>query len=135
MLQADDWGLNEWLAEYDAHMFCIYAPDLRTYCVVDEIDYQFCLEYRWCLKTSRGISYFRRAVSSWHCGVRGPNTTVYLHVEIMRRTGIAPPCEGYTLVDHRDGDTFNNRRKNLRWSNHSLNAKNIGGKIPYDEIV
>lgn len=124
MLQADDWGLNEKLAEYDAHEFRIYAPDLRTYCVVDADDYQFAVEYSWCLKTSRGISYFRRGVSLYNGSQRCSTATVYLHVEIMKRTGIEPPCENYTLVDHIDRDTFNNRRSNLRWANHSMNSKN-----------
>lgn len=130
----DDWGLNERLAEYDAHEFRIYAPDLRTYCVVDEIDYQFAIRHSWCLKTCRyNLSYFRRAVSTYvGAGVRGPNLTVYLHVEIMKRTGIEPPLPGFTRVDHRDGDTFNNRRKNLRWATPRMNALNKKGVMPHD---
>lgn len=35
---------------------------------------------------------------------------------------------------HRDGDTLNCRRGNLRWATHSLNARNVRGSHSHDLI-
>lgn len=111
----------------------IYAPDLMTFCLVDPIDYPWAAEYAWCLKTCRyNLSYFRRAVSVNENGVRVRTISLYLHVEIMKRTGIEPPAPDWNRVDHRDGNTLNNRRSNLRWSTYRHNALNKKGRHPQD---
>ena len=55
--------------------------------------------------------------------VRGPDGKY--HKELMHRV-ISERVEGKAspLVDHRDGDTLNNRRRNLRPATHSLNSLN-----------
>lgn len=60
-------------------------------------------------------------------------TSLYLHVEIMKRVE-PPPTMFHTQVDHLDRDRMNCRRSNLAWSLPSDNNKNkalparVGGK-------
>ena len=107
--------------------------------VVDEEDYHWAVKNRWCpnVKKSRGNplktkTYLRRAIDEWAHGVRLRTETVYLHIEILKRTGILPPSKAHIITDHRDGDTMNCRRSNLRWATHSMNSRNTYGCEPMD---
>lgn len=117
------------------HEFRIYGDDMaQTWVVVDEIDYHWAIKWKWHFnkphKNRAGKKeYLRRSASN---GKRYL-PPIYLHVEVMKRTGKAPPSELHLFVDHRDGNEFNCRRSNLRWATASLNAKNRNGKHSHDE--
>jgi hypothetical protein len=120
----------------------IYGDDRGELCAfVDAIDYQWAVQWIWSPKWSRGGRkfYLRRNVQEqlgpdYECPVTGRRLrnrvqrTLFLHVAIMKRTGIEPPSPEHTMVDHRDSDSLNCRRGNLRWATPSMNAKNINGK-------
>jgi hypothetical protein len=59
-----------------------------------------------------------RSGREWVYACRKPG--IYLHREIAKRMGMSASA----LVDHRDGDTLNDRRYNLREADHSLNGLN-----------
>lgn len=117
----------------------VYADDYANdYAIVDEIDYQYLIQWRWKLKKSRtwlGTKkpkvYLARSI---HVST-GPThrdrivPTLFLHTAIMeRRTDIEKPITNERIiVDHADGDGFNCRRKNLRYTSISFNNKNING--------
>lgn len=91
--------------------------ELRLACgivaTVDDVDLDRVSAYRWSTHTSSdGIVYASRWVSEG-----GRRTRVHLHRWLMD----ARPGQ---LVDHRDRDTLNNRRSNLRFASVSENLRN-----------
>lgn len=110
----------------------IYGDDnAQVYAIVDEEDYWHFTKYKWTTKRSRGGPegkfYLRRAVGENANGMRLKTFTLYLHVEIMKRKDPVRPCVAHTLVDHRDGQSLNCRRSNLRWATPTMNNRNRFG--------
>lgn len=111
----------------------IYGDDRASvWAVVDEVDYQWAIQWRWNPKRFRGKVYLRRAVNKYAEGVRIGAATLYLHIEIMRRSGVIPLSDQHVLVDHRNGDSLDCRRHNLRWATSSINRINRGGSHAHD---
>ena len=132
----DDWH-PEVLFAGEPHEFCIYSDDrCSEWAVVDEIDYRWAVQWCWSIVEPkpdgrRGRSrYFRRTTRDQD----GRCYSMYLHVEIMRRTGISCPFAD-PITDHKDGDSFNCRRGNLHWATHAMNRRNLGGRYVYGEIL
>ena len=117
--------------------FRIYGRDHDEtfYALVDEIDYQWALRWKWSELWSRGHTkvYLRRVFQI----IIGPDryedgkriqtrkqSTVFLHREICWREH-GPPPPDKPLSDHRNGDELDCRRKNLRWADAGMNARNI----------
>jgi len=127
---------NTWQCE--PHEFRIYLDDRATHwAVVDEEDYHWAIRWRWNLKQSggrRGFKpYARRAVSTYYPdGSRLGSDSVYLHIEIMKRSGVPPPSPNHILVDHRNGKSLNCRRSNLRWATYGMNNQNVNGRYAAD---
>lgn len=119
----------------EPHEFRIYGDDMaQTWAVVDEIDYQWALQWKWSPKWSRGgrKCYLRRNGQVGSGAKDRTRKTFWLHVEIHKRSGIVQPSPLHSIVDHRNGQSFNCRRSNLRWATHTMNARNINGNEPYD---
>lgn len=88
---------------------------VRAYVIVDEADYAWLNQWRWCLHSS---GYVQRTYT-----IRRINYKVYMHRLIMGlRDG-----DGL-LVDHRDHDRLNNTRANLRVATKSENGQNQSGQ-------
>lgn len=91
-------------------------PTLRVVALVDDIDYDYLMQWRWfaevrILKSGR---VHRRAKR--RCAIT--KGTFYMHVVVARRAGISGE------VDHRDADGFNNQRHNLRACTRVTNGAN-----------
>ena len=89
-------------------------------------DYDFLMQWRWTFARSHGpwsgLIYARRSVSS-----PSGNVTILMHrVIIAERMGIERPSEKH-FVDHDNGDSLDNRRRNdrrrqqLNWLTHPEN--------------
>jgi len=108
------------------HDFFIYADDHGfEFAEVDEEDYLHFVKWKWHVnqphaKRNGKKRYLRRSRGGG--GAYLP--PLYLHVEIMKRTGIEPPDEHHLVVDHIDGNEFNCKRFNLRWATFSMNNTN-----------
>ena len=129
----DPLGLNEFLT-LPPHEYRIYLDDNASrYVVVDEIDYHWAIQWRWSVKPDkhRKKFYAVRTLTGRENGKRR-DVCLFLHVEIMKRTGILPPSPAHKITDHKNGDEFNCRRHNLRWATPSMNRRNIKGSAAFD---
>lgn len=107
----------------------VYLDDrAQEFVVVDAEDFHFAIQWKWCLNKPHSTRNGRKryARRSQACG-GNYKPPLYLHVEIMKRTGIMQPSPNHTIVDHIDGNEFNARRSNLRWATPSMNRKNLYG--------
>lgn len=128
---------------YNNLEYRVYADDYANdWALVDQIDYQYLIQWRWKLCKSKARSknvkmYLGRAVPT----ILGPDTyvdgkriqnrvtsTVYLHRVVMERKGVPQPKTNQKLiVDHANGNGFDCRRKNLRWATIAFNNMNRFG--------
>lgn len=144
MLQRrDEWNPDTFFIEHECR---IYGDDRASiYSVIDDIDYQWALQWRWSPKFSkRGKKFYLRRCTNegsgafYECPETGrirrnrTQRTLFLHTAIMLRSGVIPPTKKHVLVDHRDGDAMNCRRSNLRWATHTMNSRNVFGSHGYE---
>lgn len=52
---------------------------------------------------------------------------LFLHKAVLLRSGTPQPCPEHRIGDHRDGNSLNNQRHNLRWATPAMNARNRFG--------
>lgn len=131
-MQRNDFDPNTWEIEYEHR---IYGDDYANeYAIVDQIDYQFLVQWRWKFKESKShkgtIKPKRYLARTSHEGTRESRkcSTIFLHTVVMGRTGIPKPIINKRLiVDHKDGDELNCRRNNLRYATLQFNRINRFG--------
>lgn len=136
MLDNAAWDPNfipELLGEFEPCRIYASDDDPTTFALVDYVDYQWALQWKWRAKSSRGGRkiYLCRKTSNYTAPTVRIQGNAWLHIEIMKRTGVPPPDLFHTMVDHRDSDGLNCRRGNLRWATPSMNAKNLNGKYAH----
>lgn len=74
--------------------------------LVDDGDYERLVVFRWCAQISGGHVYAKRTKRS-----------------IMMHNVVFSPPSGF-IVDHKNGNTLDNRRENLRLADKRTNARN-----------
>jgi hypothetical protein len=78
--------------------------------IVDATDYEWLSQWNWC-------AWFNPCTESFYAKRRDGDRTLYMH------NAISNPPSGLE-TDHRNGETLNNRRKNLRNCTHLQNQQN-----------
>jgi hypothetical protein len=88
--------------------------------IIDDEDIALTRKYKWCVQKVKSGDYY--AITNYR-DENGKKARLYLHRLLMN------PPEGL-VVDHKDGNTLDNRRSNLRVCTHSQNlaAGRITGK-------
>ena len=81
---------------------------------VDAADYEWLSQWNWHVFLSRSTNSFYAKRNNV---VSGKSKAIYMHRAIL-------DAAGSVEVDHRDGDTLNNRRSNLRLATHQENRSN-----------
>lgn len=117
----------------------ICLSDRWDLCVVlDEEDYLWARQWKWGHTIGSGgkIAYKCKITGATKRGVNtdkvyakrsvGRAGTVFLHREITKRA-YGPPPSGAHISDHKNGDSLDCRRENLRWATLSQNARNLYG--------
>ena len=84
--------------------------------LVDDQDFDFLSQFKWCAGIKHGSCYARRRQN----GPQALYRSQQMHRLIM---GVTDPKE---KIDHRDGNTLNNQRSNLRICTHAQNLANRG---------
>lgn len=119
----DMWDPNTWV--FPKREYRVYGDDRASvWAIVDEVDYAWLVQWKWATKPSREGKkiYLYRTVTQ-----RPTKHSLFMHVAIMERTGKKPPSEHHVVVDHRNGNSLDCRRENLRWATRSMNRRNLHG--------
>jgi hypothetical protein len=100
----------------------------RLFAIVDRQEYDFAQQFSWACHKQGGWrypNYYARRTAGRNEDV-SHGTPFYLHVEIMKL--VAPsPSPNHTIADHRNGNTLDCRRCNLRWVTLTENRANRHG--------
>ena len=86
--------------------------------IVDDVDYEFLMQWKWCANNHKGTY---RAMRNTSASKSAKSVSHYMHRVIAERMGILAPS-----IDHKDRDTMNNRRSNLRAATVSQQNHNQG---------
>ena len=95
---------------------------MRT--VVDEDDYTYLNQWKWCVLRSGKLCYAARNTGQKQ-GEK--HIIILMHRQILN----VPECKE---IDHKDGDGLNNCRTNLRICNHHKNHFNLRSRINTSSI-
>lgn len=99
---------------------CQIWLDDTKFCVVDPIDFEWAKQWRWhATANSTGLKFYATRMTRER-GTR-KNIKIYLHKEILKRSGKRRLSREHSIGDHDDGDSLNNRRDNLSWATCSMN--------------
>jgi hypothetical protein len=86
--------------------------------LIDDEDYEMVSRYNWQVAMKRGTPYIQ-------CSARDENGKK-ITKQLAREVTNAPKG---VIVDHKSGNTLDNRKQNLRFSNNKTNAQNMRSNI------
>lgn len=129
--RVDFWDPNTWEEPEPCRIYG--DAQCQTFGLVSPEDYPWAAQWRWCWKTSPcGKKYLRRAIGENQNGMRLRTWTEYLHIAVAKRANLQRRTANHKILDHRNGDSTNNTRENLRWVTPRMNAMNLWGRCSQD---
>lgn len=96
--------------------------DESIFCVVSPEDFAWAQQWKWQFTWDRHRRKKYATRSTTYANQR--RVKLYLHKQILERSGKEQPSPKHTIGDHGDGNSLNNRRDNIDWATHSMNAIN-----------
>ena len=112
-----------YLSDTDDSLFVLIDPD----------DYEWASQWLWAPKKDKhGRKHYAYRTKTQRSGGVKASASIFLHKEVLERAGAKPPTEKHTIGDHRNGDSLDCRKINLRWATPSMNRRNINGCHPHD---
>lgn len=107
------------------------GADCQYSVLVSPEDLERLTRWRWNFKRSRGgLIYARRSTPLPRVGGKQPQKTVLMHIYILEvLMGLPRPSPIHT-GDHRNRNTLDNRRENLRWATPQEQEANKGFRVP-----
>ena len=101
---------------------------------VDARDFAYLTRWQWPPKRN-AWRYGTRIYARRIVQVNGRNRTIFMHTVVLReRIRLNPPSPRHEC-DHRDIDSLNNTRRNLRWATRSEQVANQRPRISKAQIV
>lgn len=86
--------------------------------LVDDEDYEFLMQWKWSFrKDKHKFGYAFRSQNYYHPDGKRSARTVYMQIAISDRHGL-------NLKDHKDGNSLNNQKDNLRPATVQQNVRN-----------
>jgi hypothetical protein len=121
-------------AERAAWPWRITIDDDGYFVIVDEIDFQWALQWRWHANPDRHKRkhYARRVTREKGSRKSFP---VFMHKEVLKRSGKLPPTPLHTMGDHGNGAEWDNRRDNLDWATAAMNRATARTPKTYERRV
>lgn len=108
--------------EVDARRVYLSPTDDTIFCLVSPEDYNWVTQWRWQFTWDK---HKRKKYATRSTTLPGrKRVKIYLHKEILKRSGKVQPSPKHHIGDHMDGDSLNDTRGNLEWATGSMNAKN-----------
>jgi len=84
----------------------------NTFAKVDDEDFEILNTHKWYYSSARGKMYTSRNIR-----INGKRKRLYMHTAILGKVASKE-------IDHRNGDTLDNQRCNLRHCTHAENSQN-----------
>lgn len=121
--------MNFLLHESPVPFLPIYLDESELFCVVDAVDYAWASRNLWRPKWDRHgrKAYATRSLDVRRNERRVLSVTLYLHKQVCLLEHGPPPSRRHTIGDHKDGNSLNCRRSNMRWATPRMNRQNVDG--------
>jgi hypothetical protein len=90
--------------------------------ILDAVDYEWARQWRWFITWDK---HRRKMYATRNTRRKGKQVKIYMHKEILKRSGKRKRTKAHKIGDHKNGDSLMNTRRNLRWATASMNARNV----------
>jgi hypothetical protein len=120
--------MNFLLSESTVPFLPLYLDEHETFCVVDDVDYEWASRFTWSKKLAKTGPNRKLIIYPYRTAARvGYKYSMFLHKVICFLAHGPPPTKAHVISDHCDGVSLNCRRGNLRWATPSENRQNYDG--------